>query len=386
MNILVTGAGGFVGRNLCASLHNLRDGKDRTRPALAIGDVMQCRRDTPPQVLDACCARADFVFHLAGVNRAERGEAFMEGNLGSLRTVLEGLKRHGNACSVMLASSVQATRLGRYDNAYGASKKAAEELLFRYADESGARVLVYRFPNVFGKWCRPNYNSVVATFCHSIARGQPIRVDDPATELALCYIDDLVAEMLDALQGREHRDGRFCCVPVTYRVSLGQIAERLERFQALPQTKLLPAVPEHSFERKLYSTYLSYLPAEKLCFPLKTNVDARGSFTELLKTAEHGQLSVNVINPGQTKGRHWHHSKWELFIVVSGHGLIRQRKLETEEVLEFEVSGSVPQVVQMLPGYTHSITNLSRTEALVTVMWANEIFDPEHPDTYFEEV
>lgn len=386
MNILVTGAGGFVGKNLCASLHNLRDGKDRSRPTLAIGEVMQCHRDTPQQVLDACCARADFVFHLAGVNRGEHDEAFMQGNPGSLQTVLEGLKRHGNACPVMLASSVQATRLGRYDNAYGASKKAAEELLFRYADKSGAKVLVYRFPNVFGKWCKPNYNSVVATFCHSIARERPIRVDDPATELELCYIDDLVAEMLDALQGREHWDGRFCCVPVTYRVTLGQIAEWLERFHALPQTKLLPAAPEHSFERKLYSTYLSYLPAEKLCFPLKTNADARGSFTELLKTAEHGQLSVNVIKPGQTKGQHWHHSKWELFIVVSGHGLIRQRRLETEEVLEFEVSGSAPQTVQMLPGYTHSITNLSRTEALVTVMWANEIFDPEHPDTYFEEV
>ena len=399
MKILVTGSGGFVGKNLVAALNNLLSGKDRTHPGLSVTEIMEFDIDTDPELLESYCARADFVFNLAGVNRPKDNEEFMKGNFGFASRLLDTLKSQGNRCPVMLSSSIQATLMGRYAQSdYGRSKLAGEELFFSYAEETGAKVLVYRFPNLFGKWCRPNYNSAVATFCHNMARDLPITVNDPAVELELCYIDDLVAEMLSALEGAPHRcdyegvdpvasaQGRYCYVPVTHKVTLGVLVNMLESFRAQPQTLVMPAIPDNSLEKKLYSTYLSYLPPEKVAFPLKTNVDDRGSFTELLKTAHCGQFSVNISKPGITKGQHWHHTKWEFFIVVSGEGLIQQRKLGTDEVLEFRVSGDSIQAVHMLPGYTHNIINLSSTQDLVTLMWANECFDPARPDTYFEAV
>ena len=395
MNILVTGAKGFVGRNLCENLKNIRDGKNRTRPALRVENVFEYDLDTDPALLDEYCAKADFVFNLAGVNRPKEQSEFMQGNFGFASTLLDTLKKHGNTCPVMLSSSIQATLIGRYGQSdYGKSKLAGEELFFAYEKETGAPVLVYRFPNLFGKWCRPNYNSAVATFCHNTAHDLPLTVNDPATELELLYIDDLVEEMLDALEGRPHRcdydglapifgqDGRYCAAPVTHKVTLGEIVALLDAFKAQPATLLMPEIPAGSFAKKLYSTYLSYLPKEKAAFSLKQNTDARGSFTELLKTESCGQFSVNVSLPGITKGQHWHNSKWEFFIVVSGHGLIQQRRVDSNEVLEFEVWGDKPTAVQMLPGYTHNIINLSDTENLVTLMWANERFDPGHPDTF----
>lgn len=399
MNILITGAAGFVGKNLTAALKNLRDGKDRTRQGLTIAEIYEYDLDTDPARLVEYCRRADFVFHLAGVNRPRNNADFMTGNFGFSSRLLDTLKSCGNTCPVMLASSAQASLLGRYAGSeYGKSKLAGEQLFFDYAAETGAKVLVYRFPNLFGKWCRPNYNSAVATFCYNMAHDLPIQVNDPATELELLYIDDLVSEMLDALEGHAHRcnydgltpqpdaAGRYCYVPATHRATLGEIVGLLEAFKAQPKTLVLPEIPNGSFTRKLYSTYLSYLPKEKVAFSLKMNVDARGSFTELLKTESCGQFSVNISKPGITKGQHWHNSKWEFFIVVSGHGLIQERNLNTGEVMEFEVSGEKIKAVQMLPGWTHNIINLSETENLVTVMWANELFDPDHPDTYFEEV
>lgn len=398
MNILVTGAKGFVGQNLVAALKNLKDGKDRTRP-LKIEKIFEYDIDTDPALLNDYCAQADFVFHLAGVNRPKNNEEFMAGNFGFASTLLETLKKHRNTCTVMLSSSIQATLQGRYaESDYGRSKLAGEELFFNYAEQTGAKVLVYRFPNLFGKWCRPNYNSAVATFCYNTAHDLPLTVNDPATELELLYIDDLLFEMLDALAGNEHhcsfngvqtvlcQNGRYCAAPVTHRVTLGEIVRLLEQFKAQPQTLFMPEIPQNSFAKKLYSTYLSYLPAEKAAFNLKMNVDDRGSFTELLKTKNCGQFSVNISKPGITKGQHWHHTKWEFFIVVSGHGLIEQRKVGSSEVLRFEVSGAQIQAVQMLPGYTHNIINLSKTEDLVTLMWANEPFDPNRPDTFFEPV
>ena len=399
MNILVTGAKGFVGKNLCAALANIRDNKDRTRPALTIGEIFPYDIDTPPELLSEYCAKADFVFNLAGVNRPKEQSEFMQGNFGFASTLLETLKRHGNTCPVMLSSSIQATLIGRYGNSdYGKSKLAGEKLFFDYAADTGTKVLVYRFPNLFGTWCRPNYNSAVATFCHNMANDLPITVNDRATELELLYIDDLVSELLDALEGREHHcefdglntvlcpEGKFCGAPVTHHVTLGEIVDLLAAFKAQPETLLMPEIPTGSFAKKLYSTYLSYLPREKVAFPLKMNVDDRGSFTELLKTAGCGQFSVNISKPGITKGQHWHQSKWEIFIVVSGHGLIQERRIGTEEVLNFEVSGEKIEAVHMLPGYTHNIINLSDSEPLVTLMWANEPFDPNHPDTFGETV
>lgn len=399
MNILVTGAGGFVGKNLCAALMNIKGNKDRTRPNITIDEIFEYDLDTPPALLDEYCAKADFVFNLAGVNRPKEQSEFMAGNFGFASTLLDTLKKHGNTCPVMLASSIQATRIGRYkDSDYGKSKLAGEQLFFDYAAETGAEVLVYRFPNLFGKWCRPNYNSAVATFCHNMANDLPITVSDPAIELELLYIDDLVFEMLDALEGGEHRcefdgliavpcdTGRFCTVPATYRVTLGEIVTLLESFKAQPQTLVMPEIPAGSFAKKLYSTYLSYLPPQKIAFPLKMNVDARGSFTELMKTTSCGQFSVNISKPGITKGQHWHHSKWELFVIVSGHGLIQERRIGGDEVLSFEASGERLEAIHMLPGYAHSIINLSDTEPLVTLMWANEPFDPDHPDTFGESV
>lgn len=399
MNILITGAAGFVGKNLAAALECVRDGRDRTHPGLSVGEVYLYDIDSPASMLEEACRKADFVFNLAGVNRPKNQEDFMRGNFGFASTLLETLKKYRNPCPVMLSSSIQATLEGRFAGSeYGKSKKAGEELFFSYGAETGAKVLVYRFPNLFGKWCRPNYNSAVATFCHNYAHDLPITVNDPSVELELLYIDDLVQEMLRALEGKEHRcefeglntvltpGGRYCAAPVTHRATLGQIVALLDSFRAQPQTLLMPEIPEGSFEKKLYSTYLSYLPREKAIFSLKMNRDARGSFTELLKTEKCGQFSVNISAPGITKGQHWHNSKWEFFIVVSGHGLIQQRKVGTEEVLNFEVSGDNIQAVHMLPGYTHNIINLSRTENLVTLMWANERFDPEKPDTFHEVV
>ena len=399
MNILITGAKGFVGRNLSASLKNIKENKDRTRPNLAIGEIFEYDIDTEPALLDEYCAKADFVFNLAGVNRPKEQREFMAGNFGFASTLLDTLKKHGNKCPVMLSSSIQATLIGRYgESDYGKSKLAGENLFFDYANETGAKVLVYRFPNLFGKWCRPNYNSAVATFCNNIANDLPITVNDRSAELELLYIDDLVCEMLDTLEGREHHcefdgvktvltdGGKFCAVPTTHHVTLGEIVDLLESFKAQTTTLMMPEIPSGSFAKKLYSTYLSYLPKEKAAFPLKMNVDARGSFTELLKTANCGQFSVNISNPGITKGQHWHHSKWEFFIVVAGHGMIEERKIGTDEVLRFEVSGEKIEAVHMLPGYTHNIINLSDTEPLVTVMWANEPFDSSHPDTFGEIV
>ncbi len=398
MNILVTGAKGFVGKNLCAVLKNIRDGKDKTRPALAIGEILEYDLDTDPALLDPYCEKADFVFNLAGVNRPQNPDEFMQGNFGFASTLLDALKKHRNACPVMISSSIQATCIGRYDSDYGRSKKAGEDLIFSYGNETGAKVLVYRFPNLFGKWCRPNYNSAVATFCHNMANDLPITVNDRNVQLELLYIDDLVTEMLDALEGKEHRctfdgietvlceKGAYCAAPITHKVTLGQIVDLLDGFKAQTSTLIMPEIPENSFAKKLYSTFLSYLPKEKVSFPLKMNEDARGSFTELLKTKSCGQFSVNISKPGITKGQHWHHTKWEFFIVVSGKGLIQQRKIGTDEVLNFEVSGEKIEAVHMLPGYTHNIINLSETENLVTVMWANEAFDPNRPDTFFEVV
>ncbi len=398
MNILITGAAGFVGKNLCEALRCIRDGKDKTRPDISIGEIYEFDIDTDKALLSDYCAKADFVFNLAGVNRPQNTDEFMQGNFGFAETLLDTLKKHNNTCPVMISSSIQATCIGRYDSDYGRSKKAGEELAFSYGEQTGAKVLVYRFPNLFGKWCRPNYNSAVATFCNNIANDLPIQVNDRAAQLELLYIDDLIAEMLDALEGREHRcefdgietrlcaDGRYCAAPVTHKVTLGEIVDLLDSFKAQANTLVMPEIPDGSFAKKLYSTYLSYLPKEKAAFALKMNCDDRGSFTELLKTEKCGQFSVNISRPGITKGQHWHHTKWEFFIVVSGRGLIQQRKIGTDEVLNFEVSGDKIEAVHMLPGYTHNIINLSETENLVTLMWANEQFDPTHPDTFFEVV
>ncbi|MCW2278084.1 NAD-dependent epimerase/dehydratase family protein [Heliophilum fasciatum] len=399
MRILVTGAAGFIGKNLCTSLKNIKEKKDRTHFGLAIDEIFEYDIQSTTEDLDAYCSQADFVFNLAGVNRPKDESEFIAGNFGFAIQLLATLKKHNNFAPVMLSSSIQATLIDRYSGSdYGKSKLAGEELFFRYAADTGARVLVYRFPNIFGKWCRPKYNSVIATFCNSIANDLPITVNDRSTELELLYIDDLVAEMIAALEGKEHHcdynglnpvekaDGRYCFVPTTHHVTLGEVVDLLYTFHDQPQTLIMPDLPDGSFAKKLYSTYLSYLPASKVVFPLKMNVDARGSFTELLKTKSCGQFSVNIINPGIVKGQHWHQSKWELFIVVSGHGLIQERQIGSDEVLNFEVSGDSIQAVHMLPGYTHNIINLSDTESLVIVMWANEQFDPNHPDTFGEPV
>ena len=399
MKILVTGAKGFVGKNLCAALKNIKDGKDKTRPKLSIEEIFEYDVDSVPADLERYCAQADFVFNLAGVNRPQSSEEFMQGNFGFASTLLDTLKKYNNKCPVMLSSSIQATLIGRYaDGEYGKSKKAGEELFFDYMANGGGQVCVYRFPNLFGKWCRPNYNSAVATFCNNIANDLPITVNDRAIELELLYIDDLVREMLDLLEGKGHRcdydgltpveseTGSYYFVPITHKVTLGEIVDLLYEFREQSETLIIPEIPNGSFAKKLYSTYLSYLPQEKVAFDLKMNVDARGSFTELLKTEKCGQVSINISKPGITKGQHWHHTKWEFFIVVAGKGLIQQRKIGTDEVLNFEVSGDKIQAVHMLPGYTHNIINLSDTENLVTVMWANEQFDPNHPDTFFEVV
>lgn len=399
MKILVTGAKGFVGKNLCEALKNIRDGKDRTRPALRIEEVFEYDIDSSPEQLNDWCREADFVFNLAGVNRPKDQSEFMEGNFGFASVLLDTLKNSENFCPVMLSSSQQASLSGRFGNSeYGRSKKAGEDLFLDYQKETGAKVLVYRFPNLFGKWCRPNYNSAVATFCNNIANDLPIVVNDPAVELELLYIDDLVAEMLDALEGKEHRcefngldvlpknDGRYCYCPITHQVTLGRIVDLIRSFANQPKTLVIPEIPHGSFAKKLYSTYLSYLPKEKISFPLKMNTDDRGSFTELIHTLNCGQVSINISKPGITKGQHWHNTKWEFFIVVSGHGLIQERKVGSDEILEFEVSGEKIEAVHMLPGYTHNIINLSETENLVTVMYCNEIFDSSHPDTFFEKV
>lgn len=398
MNILITGANGFVGKNLAEALKNIKDGKDKTRPLLKIEELYLYDIDSEKAELETACKNADFVFNLAGVNRPKDNSEFLKGNFGFAEKLLNTLKKHNNKCPVMLASSVQATLIGRYDGDYGRSKKAGEELFFNYSAETGAKVLVYRFPNLFGKWCKPNYNSAVATFCNNLANDLEIKVNDPKTELELLYIDDLVKEMLDALENKEHhcefdgvkavlRDsGKYCTAPVTHFVTLGEIVDLLESFKNQPKNLIIPEIPVGSFAKKLYSTYLSYLPKEKVSFPLKMNVDNRGSFTELLKSENCGQVSVNISKPGITKGQHWHNTKWEFFIVVSGKGLIEQRKIGTDEVLRFYVSGEKHEAVHMLPGYTHNIINLSETEDLVTVMWANESFDPNKPDTFYEEV
>ncbi len=398
MKILVTGAKGFVGKNLVAALQNIKDGKDRTHPGLNIEEIYSYDIDSSVELLEEACKNADFIFNLAGVNRPQNTEEFMQGNFGFASTLLNTLKKYNNTCPVVLSSSIQATLIGRYDSEYGRSKKAGEDLFFDYSEETGAKVLVYRFPNLFGKWCRPNYNSAVATFCNNIANDLEITVNDPSVQLELLYIDDLVDEMMAALEGNEHHcefdgidtvlcdNGKYCAAPITHKVTLGEIVELLESFKNQPQTLLMPEIPYNSFAKKLYSTYLSYLPKDKAIFDLKMNCDDRGSFTELLKTEKCGQFSVNISKPGITKGQHWHNTKWEFFIVVSGHGLIQMRKVDSEEVLNFEVTGDKIQAIHMLPGYTHNIINLSETENLVTVMWANEQFEPSHPDTFFLEV
>ena len=399
MKILVTGAKGFVGRNLVAQLHNIAEGKARWYKVESNFEVFEYDIDSMPEDLDRYCKEADFVFNLAGVNRPKDQSEFMKGNFGFASTLLDNLKKHKNTCPVMLSSSIQATLIGRYGQSdYGKSKLAGEELFFEYGQQTGAKVLVYRFPNLFGKWCRPNYNSAVATFCNNIANDLPIQVNDRSTELELLYIDDLVDELIAALTGDEHHcefdglntvikaDGRYCAVPTTHKVTLGEIVDLLNKFHVQPETLVVPEIPDDSFAKKLYSTYLSYLPKEKTIFPLKMNVDQRGSFTELLRSDKCGQVSVNISKPGITKGEHWHNTKWEFFIVVSGHGLIQERKIGTDEVIEFEVSGEKIEAIHMLPGYTHNIINLSETEDLVTVMWANEKFNPNRPDTYFEKV
>ena len=434
MKILVTGAKGFVGRNLCANLRNIQEGKDRRFPELSIEAVYEYDLDSTPEQLDEYCKNADFVFNLAGVNRPQNQEEFMQGNFGFASTLLDTLKKHGNTCPVMLSSSQQASLTGRFGNSeYGRSKKAGEDLFLEYGKETGARMLIYRFPNLFGKWCRPNYNSAVATFCNAFANDLPYTVNDPSVELELLYIDDLVDEMIACLKGEEHhcefdgleviptdnkgqelenlrinsqtnedtdgtdksfsnsqildkKTGRYCYVPTTHKATLGEIVELLKSFAEQPKTLMIPEIPENSFAKKLYSTYLSYLPKEKVAFPLKMNVDDRGSFTELVHTLNVGQVSINISKPGITKGQHWHNTKWEFFIVVAGHGLIQERKLGTDDIIEFEVSGDNIQCIHMLPGYTHNIINLSDTENLVTVMYCNEIFNPNKPDTYFEKV
>ena len=399
MKILVTGAKGFVGKNFVAQLNNIKEGKATFYGGVEVEDIFEYDIDSTADELDRYCRECDFVFNLAGVNRPQNAEEFMAGNFGFASTLLATLKKYGNRCPVMLSSSIQATLVGRYaDGDYGKSKKAGEELFFDYAAQTGAKVLVYRFPNLFGKWCRPNYNSAVATFCNNIANDLPIQVNDRSTQLELLYIDDLVDEMIAALKGEEHHcefdgidtiltpKGRYCAVPTTHKVTLGEIVDLLESFKAQPLSLIIPEIPGDSFAKKLYSTYLSYLPKEKVSFPLKMNVDARGSFTELIKSVGVGQVSINISKPGITKGEHWHNTKWEFFIVVSGHGLIQQRRVGSDEILEFEVSGEKIEAVHMLPGYTHNIINLSQSEDLVTVMWCNECFDPTHPDTYFEKV
>ena len=398
MKVLVTGSNGFVGKNLVASLKNIRDGKDRTR-SFFVEEVYEYDIDTDPSLLDTYCKDCDFVFNLAGVNRPKDNGEFMQGNFGFASTLLDTLKKHNNTCPIMLSSSIQATLIGRYGTSdYGKSKLAGEELFFDYSKETGSKVLVYRLPNLFGKWCRPNYNSAVATFCNNIANDLDIQVNDRSTELELLYIDDLVEEMLSALTNDEHHcnydglnivdnnTGKYCYVPTTHKATLGEIVDLLESFKNQPNTLVMPEIPNNSFAKKLYSTYLSYLSKEKTIFDLKMNKDDRGSFTELLKTENCGQFSVNISKPGITKGQHWHHSKWEFFIVVSGKALIQERRIDSNEVIEFEVSGDKIQAIHMLPGYTHNIINLSDTQDLVTVMWANEAFDPNHPDTFFEEV
>lgn len=398
MKILVTGAKGFVGKNFCAQLNNIKNGKARNY-GIAVEAVYEYDIDSTPEELDAWCAEVDFVFNLAGVNRPKNQEEFMQGNFGFASTLLDTLKKYGNKCPVMLSSSQQASLTGRYGNSeYGRSKKAGEDLFLEYGAACGAKVLVYRFPNLFGKWCRPNYNSAVATFCNAFANDLPYTVNDPSVELELLYIDDLVDEMIACLLGLEHHcefdgldvipseAGRYCYVPTTHKATLGEIVDLLNRFASQPQTLLIPEIPSNSFAKKLYSTYLSYLPKEKVSFPLKMNVDDRGSFTELVHTLNCGQVSINISKPGITKGQHWHNTKWEFFIVVSGHGLIQERKLNSDEIMEFEVTGDNIQCIHMLPGYTHNIINLSKTENLVTVMYCNEIFDPNKPDTYFEPV
>jgi UDP-2-acetamido-2,6-beta-L-arabino-hexul-4-ose reductase len=399
MNILVTGAKGFVGKNLVENLKNLRDGKNKTRRGIKVDEIYEYDLNSTEEQLDVYCSKADFVFNLAGVNRPKDPEEFKAGNFGFASKLLDTLKCHHNTCPVMLSSSIQATLAGRFGKSeYGLSKKAGEDLFFKYRKETGAKVLVYRFPNLAGKWCRPNYNSAVATFCNNIANDLPIRVDNPDTELELLFIDDLVEEMFDALEGKEHHcefdgveavanvDGRYCYAPVTHKATLGYIVECLNKFHDQPQTLLIPSISDGSFEKKLYSMYLSYLPENKVCVDLQGSEDNRGSFTEVIKTFDHGQVSINISKPGITKGEHWHNTKWEIFVVVSGHGLIEERKIGTDEVLKFEVSGDKLQAVYMLPGYTHNIINLSETEQMVTLMWANEIFDPDHPDTYREFV
>ena len=406
MKILVTGAKGFVGKNLCAQLNNIKDGKARCYGDVTVEAVYEYDLDSTPEQLDEYCKNADFVFNLAGVNRPQNQEEFMQGNFGFASTLLDTLKKHGNTCPVMLSSSQQASLTGRFGNSeYGRSKKAGEDLFLDYSKETGAKVLIYRFPNLFGKWCRPNYNSAVATFCNAIANDLPYTVNDPSVELELLYIDDLVDEMIAALQGREHRcefngldvipsptgggkEGAYCYVPTTHKVTLGEIVELLKLFAEQPKTLMIPEIGEGTFAKKLYSTYLSYLPKEKVAFPLKMNVDDRGSFTELVHTLNTGQVSINISKPGITKGQHWHNTKWEFFIVVAGHGLIQQRSLNDPEgkILEWEVDGDHIQAVHMLPGYTHNIINLSETEDLVTVMYCNEIFNPNKPDTFFEKV
>lgn len=382
MKVLVTGAKGFVGKNLVAQLNNIKDGKARCYGDLKVDAVYEYDIDSTIEELDAFCKDCDFVFNLAGVNRPQNQEEFMQGNFGFASTLLDTLKKHGNKCPVMISSSTQAA----LDNPYGESKRAGEQLMFSYAEETGAKVLVYRFPNLFGKWCRPNYNSAVATFCNNIANDLPIQVNDPKVVLNLVYIDDLVDEMIAALKGEEHRKEKFCEVPIVHSVALGEIVEMLYKFKEQPQSLIVPEIPNNSFIKKLYSTFLSYFPKEKVAFPLKMNIDDRGSFTELLKSKNVGQVSINISKPGITKGQHWHNSKWEFFIVVAGHGLIQERKIGTDEVVEFEVTGDKIEAVHMLPGYTHNIINLSETENLVTVMWANEEFDANKPDTFFEVV
>lgn len=411
MNILVTGAAGFVGRNLVENLKNIRDGKNRTRSNIMIEEIFEYDLSSAPGELDEYCKRAHFVFNLAGVNRPKDSDDFKKGNFGFASMLLNNLKKHGNKAPVMLSSSLQATLAGRFGTSeYGISKKAGEELFFRYGAETGVRVLVYRFPNIVGKWVRPNYNSAVGTFCNNIANDLPITVNDPSVELEMLFIDDLLNEMYDAIEGKEHHceypeigeeidgvkydgltprwcgEGKYCGAPITYKVTLGEIVNLLYEFHDQPKSLVMPAIPEDSFQKKLFSMYLSYLPKDKIAFDLEMSQDDRGSFTELLKTADHGQFSVNVNKPGKTKGQHWHNAKWELFIVVSGHGLIQERKIGSDEIIELEVSGDKLQAVHMLPGYTHNIINLSDTENLVTMMWANEVFDPEHPDTYREPV
>lgn len=396
MKILVTGAKGFVGKNLCAQLNNIKDGKAKCYGNVTVSAVYEYDLDSTLEDLDCWCADCDFVFNLAGVNRPQNPEEFMQGNFGFASLLLETLRKHSNKCPVMISSSIQATLAGRFGaSEYGKSKKAGEELMFAYGQETGADVLVYRFPNLFGKWCRPNYNSAVATFCSNIANDLPIQVNDPSVEMELLYIDDLVDEMIAALEGNAHRcefdgvealpreDGRYCWCPITHRITLGEIAGLIRSFADQPKTLMIPEIPENSFAKKLYSTYLSYLPKEKVSFPLRMNIDSRGSFTELIHTLNCGQVSINISKPGITKGQHWHNTKWEFFIVVSGHGLIQQRRLDSDEVLNFEVSGDKIEAVHMLPGYTHNIINLSDTENLVTVMYCNEIFNPDKPDTYF---